>query len=104
MSIEPVVFVIDRFESHLAVLVGDDGAVVDVPRTSLPAGARSGSVLSVPRDTAGAILWSEAQIDEEATAQRSWRFGVPSQYVFFVSGNKGAEGQGDGATHRESSE
>ena len=70
MSIEPEVFVVDRFESDLAVLVGDDGVVVDVPRTSLPVGVRSGTVLSVTRDAAGAIFWSEAQIDEEATAQR----------------------------------
>jgi hypothetical protein len=70
MSIRSDSLVIDRFESALAVLVAEDGAIVEVPRSSLPQGARSGSVLRITRDATGAVLWGEVQIDEEATAER----------------------------------
>ncbi len=70
MSTETERVVVDRFESDVAVLVADDGSVLETNRSSLPAGARSGSVLAVTRDGAGAVDWSSAQLDEEETAQR----------------------------------
>jgi len=36
---------IDRFEGTLAVLQDDNGSSMDVPRASLPTGARQGDVL-----------------------------------------------------------
>jgi hypothetical protein len=70
MSSEPELFVIDRIESGVAVLVGDDGAVLDIPLAKLPRGARRGTVLRAPRDATGLVQWSEAQIDEEETERR----------------------------------
>ena len=70
MSTEPEYIVLDRYESGIAVLVSDDGAVIEVDRSQLPTGAKPGMVLRVTRDDAGELLWGDAQIDVEATAKR----------------------------------
>lgn len=70
MSTEPEHLVLDRYESDIAVLVSDDGGVIEVDRSRLPTGAKPGMVLRVTRDEAGEPLWGEAQVDVEATAKR----------------------------------
>jgi hypothetical protein len=47
---------IDRFEGPIAVLLGEDGKPIELPRALLPAGAAEGSVLRF-----------SLEIDEEAT-------------------------------------
>jgi len=70
MSTEVEHLVVDRFEGGVAVLVGDDETTMEVDRSLLPRGARAGAVLRVRRDGQGELLWSEAAVDEEATAAR----------------------------------
>ena len=70
MSTDPEYLVVDRFEATIAVLMSDDTDVVEVDRSLLPNGARPGAVLRVTRDIDDAILWNEASVDEQATADR----------------------------------
>jgi len=70
MSTEPEHIVLDRYEAEIAVLVADDGGVIEVDRSQLPSGTKPGMVLQVTRDEAGELLWGDAHIDVEATAKR----------------------------------
>ena len=70
MSTDTEYLVLNRYEAEIAVLVSDDGGVIEVDRSQLPAGTKPGTVLRVTRDEAGELLWGEAQIDVEATAKR----------------------------------
>lgn len=64
------IWVADRFESGIAVLVRDDDAKTkNVPVPLLPAGTREGTVLRVPEDQ-GSPVWSHAVVDEEMRSQR----------------------------------
>ena len=66
----PAVWTVDRVEGGVAVLVRDSGGrVVDVPLSTLPAGAREGSVLRVP-ETEGRPDWAGAALDEELRRAR----------------------------------
>ena len=70
MPTEPELWVVDRMEGTVAVLVSDDGQIVDVGRASLPKGAKAGVVVRVPRDARGGLEWSRAFVDEQATRER----------------------------------
>ncbi|WP_419942180.1 DUF3006 domain-containing protein [Candidatus Palauibacter sp.] len=63
-------WVVDRLEGSIAVVVRDDDErVEDVPVAELPAGSREGAVLRVPeRD--GRTDWTAAVLDEEARRAR----------------------------------
>lgn len=64
------VWVVDRIESRVAVLIADrDGRQADVPVAGLPAGIAEGTVLRVP-EADGRPVWSEAVADEEARQAR----------------------------------
>jgi DUF3006 family protein len=63
-------YTVDRMEGKFAVLVGDDGTAVDLPRPMLPTGAREGSVLLVPVDSEGSPDWTCAEIDEAERERR----------------------------------
>lgn len=64
------IWVADRFESGIAVLVRDDDAETkNVPVPLLPAGTREGTVLRVPEDQ-GRPVWSHAVVDDEIRSQR----------------------------------
>ncbi len=63
-------FAVDRIEGAVAVLIGDDAAVVEVPRTQLPPGATEGSVLRVPAGTGGVPDWAAATLDEAERQRR----------------------------------
>jgi hypothetical protein len=63
--------VVDRFEGRVAILVAADEATIEVDRSLLPPDAREGAVLRVRRDAGGEIPWSDASVDEQATAERS---------------------------------
>ncbi len=64
------IWVADRFESGIAVLVRDDDAETkNVPVSLLPAGTREGTVLRVPEDQ-GRPVWSHAVVDDEIRSQR----------------------------------
>lgn len=62
-------YVVDRFEGKTAVIVGDDGRSIDVPKRDLPKGAREGTVLRV--EAKGSLIdWSRAVIDEAERDRR----------------------------------
>lgn len=71
MSTEVERWVVDRFEGPVAVLVSGGPETVEVARSLLPPDAEEGAVLRVVRDAAsGDVRWSDAVVDEEATAGR----------------------------------
>lgn len=65
MSDAERIYVIDRLEGPVAVLVPDVEDLPDehVRRSNLPAGASAGDVLRVPQSTAGTPDWFAAVID-----------------------------------------
>lgn len=58
---------IDRFEGKLAVLLADDGTLIDFPRKLLPKGAKAGDVLSLTIDLDAAAI--KAVIDQTRKVQ-----------------------------------
>ena len=72
MSDAERIYVIDRFEDPVAVLVSDVEHLADenVPRSSLPAGASAGDVLRVPPSAAGTPDWFAAVIDPKLRRAR----------------------------------
>lgn len=69
MSTERV-YVVDRFEGHIAVLDEDAGQIVNVSRASLPHQAKEGDVLRVPLDADASENWALAYIDAPETRRR----------------------------------
>ena len=65
-----VFYAIDRLEGETAVLIGDDGRTVELPRSSLPARVREGSVLRVALGHDGVPDWSTARIDDKERERR----------------------------------
>ena len=64
------VWVVDRIESRIAVLVRDDDALLeDVPMAVLPQGVREGTVLRVP-EVRGQPAWRSSIVDDEARRER----------------------------------
>lgn len=63
-------YAVDRIEGNIAVIVGDDGTSVDVPRRTLPAGVREGSVLQVQTGMDGSPDWASAALDEAEQERR----------------------------------
>lgn len=63
-------YAVDRIEGTIAVLVGDDGSTIEVPKTLLPRGVREGTVLRVGLGSDGSPDWSRASIDKEEQARR----------------------------------
>ena len=65
-----VIWVVDRVEGAIAVLVRDgDERTEDVPVRALPGGSRDGSVLRVPEPD-GRPDWTAAVLDEDARRAR----------------------------------
>ena len=61
------IWVIDRIEGEIAVLVADDDQeILDMPLNVLPRGLREGAVLRVTESN-GHPLWVSATLDEEAS-------------------------------------
>jgi len=65
-----VFYAVDRLEGQMAVLVGDDETTVDLPRRSLPARVREGSVLRVELGADGRPDWASAKIDDQERERR----------------------------------
>lgn len=64
------IWVVDRIDSGIAVLVRDDDALQkDVPVAVLPPVTREGALLRVP-EMRGRPLWSRAVADEEMRRER----------------------------------
>jgi len=64
------IWVVDRVEGGVAVLVADDEEeTLDVPLRVLPPGSREGSALRVG-ESAGEPLWTSAVLDEEFRLER----------------------------------
>ena len=58
------IYVVDRREGRMLVLIDDDDASVDVAASRLPKECRAeGAVLRVPLDAAGAPAWTDASRD-----------------------------------------
>ncbi len=62
-------YAVDRLEGNIAVLIGDSGKTVDMPR-ELPKGLREGSVLRVPFRAQNLPDWSSAFIDRQEEERR----------------------------------
>ncbi len=70
MSEAERIWVVDRVEGRIAVLVADDDEeTLDVPLNVLPHGLREGTVLKVP-ESKGHPLWGSAMLDEELRLKR----------------------------------
>jgi len=63
-------FAVDRLERNIAVLVGDSGESIDMPRVELPDGLREGAVLRVRFGAQNLPDWSSAIIDKEEEKRR----------------------------------
>jgi len=72
MSERRAIFVVDRLEDKMAVLVADaDERQVDVPRRALPRDARrEGAVLRVTLTDTGVPDWSTAEVDRAEEQRR----------------------------------
>ena len=70
MSEAERIWVVDRVEGRIAVLVADDDEeTLDVPLNVLPHGLREGTVLRVT-ESEGHPLWASATLDEELRLKR----------------------------------
>ena len=70
MSEAERIWVVDRVEGRIAVLVADDDEeTLDVPLDVLPHGLREGTVLRVT-ESEGHPLWASAMLDEELRLRR----------------------------------
>lgn len=68
---ESKLFVVDRREGAIVVLVGDDDASIEVKADLLPTPCRAeGAVLRVPIDGHGQPDWSDATRDRAEEARR----------------------------------
>lgn len=63
------IWVVDRVEGSIAVLVRDDGRTEEMHVRVLPAGSREGSVLRLPEPD-GWPDWTAAVLDEDARRAR----------------------------------
>ena len=63
------IYVVDRIEQSVAVLVDDGGRTASVPVGRLPAGTAEGIVLRIPFTT-GVPNWSDAMVDRAETERR----------------------------------
>lgn len=63
-------YTVDRIEGDIVVLVGDDGAALDVAHQGLPVRAREGLVLRVRLASDGTPEWSSATIDPAERERR----------------------------------
>jgi hypothetical protein len=63
-------YAVDRIEGTIVVLVADDGATVEVPRSAFPTRLREGSVLRVRLGANGRPDWSSAEIDRDEEERR----------------------------------
>jgi hypothetical protein len=62
-------YVVDRIEHTVAVLVDDQGRSASVPLERLPSGTGEGVVLRIPFDN-GVPNWSDAMVDRTETERR----------------------------------
>ena len=65
------VFVVDRREGAIVVVMDEKDNAIDVPASELPRGARAeGAVLRVPVDPVGAPRWGDAVRDRSEERRR----------------------------------
>lgn len=64
------IYVVDRLQGDVVVLVGDDSGAVEVSRSELPVEVAEGDCLRVPVAEDGTGAWQRARIDEELREQR----------------------------------
>ena len=70
MSERDRIWVVDRVETGVAVLIADDNEqIVDVQVSLLPENTSEGSVLRVPEQV-GEPVWSSSRLDEEQRQNR----------------------------------
>ncbi len=69
-AVKTVLYVVDRLEGKIAVLVSDRGETIDLPSVGLPRGLREGSVLRVRFGAQNLPDWSTAVIDKEEEKRR----------------------------------
>jgi hypothetical protein len=64
------IYVVDRLEGDIVVLVGDDSGAVEMSASELPVEVGEGDYLRVPVAADGSEAWQRARIDEELREQR----------------------------------
>jgi hypothetical protein len=64
------IYVVDRIERGMAVLVDDDGRTMEVVLDQLPSRLREGTVLRVPVEAGDRPSWRDAVIDERERVER----------------------------------
>ena len=69
-AMKTVLYVVDRFERSIAVLVSDRGETIEMPRAELPSGVREGSVLRVRFGAENLPDWSSVVIDKAEEDRR----------------------------------
>jgi hypothetical protein len=62
-------YIVDRIEQAVAVLVDDNGRTASVPTERLPAGTGEGVVLRIPFER-NVPNWSQAMVDRAETERR----------------------------------
>jgi hypothetical protein len=71
MTADSRLYVVDRLEGDLAVLIGDDDTQVELPKTALPFRLKEGMVLRVSMDGHGQPQWTRAERDEAEERRRT---------------------------------
>jgi hypothetical protein len=69
MSERTVVFVVDRVEGDVVVLIPDEGEAIEVPGSALPGHIGEGAVIRVPLAEAGTPEWARAERDRDLEDQ-----------------------------------
>ena len=64
MSERTVVFVVDRVEGDVVVLIPDEGEALELPGSALPRYIAEGAVIRVPLAEGGTPVWARAERDE----------------------------------------
>ncbi|MFN2570173.1 MAG: DUF3006 domain-containing protein [Gemmatimonadales bacterium] len=65
-----VLYVVDRLERSVAVLVSDSGDTLDMPVVELPRGLHEGAVLRVRFGAQNLPDWSSAELDKQEEERR----------------------------------
>jgi hypothetical protein len=69
-AVKTALYVVDRLERSVAVLVSDSGETIEIPVLQLPRGVHEGSVLRAQVGARNLPDWSTAVLDEQEEERR----------------------------------